>query len=144
VTAPTDLAALFERIPFQRHTQLELLADLSVRAPDIPELKNHFGTMHGGMLYALGEVASAAAMAQLLELDQATLFAVTRRGEIAYLKPARGAITSGCQISMTRAELLGALERQRSVDVPITVTLSDPANTTVATLDLLWYVAKRR
>jgi acyl-coenzyme A thioesterase PaaI-like protein len=144
MTAQSEIAALFARIPFQAHTQLVLLDDLRVRAPDILELKNHFGTMHGGMLYALGEVAAAIAMVQLLEHDRASLFAITRQGEIAYLKPARGPITSACQVTMTRSEILHALVAQPSVDVPVTVTLSDASDVVVATLSLTWYVARRK
>lgn len=144
MTAQSEIAAMFSRIPFQTLTQLELLEDLRVRAPDILELKNNLGTMHGGMLFALGEVAAAMAMVQLLAQDHAALFAITRQGEIAYLKPARGAITSSCQVSMTRGEILRALERQPSLDVPVTVTLRDPANVEVAKLSMTWYVAPRR
>ena len=141
MTAQSEIASLFSRIPFQRHAQLELLDDMRVRAPDIPELKNHFGTVHGGMLYALGEVAAAVAMAQLLAADRTRLYAITRQGEIDYLKPARGAITSACHVTMTRGEILAALEGQRSIDVPITVALHDHANVVVARLSFVWYVA---
>ena len=66
-------------LPFQNLTRLELLDVFSVRASDIRELKNHIGTMHGGMLYALGEVAAAVAMTQLLVQERDTLYAITRR-----------------------------------------------------------------
>ena len=141
MTAQSEIVSLFSRIPFQHHTRLELLDDLRVRAPDIPELKNHFGTVHGGMLYALGEVAAAVAMAQLLAADRGHLYAITRQGEIAYLKPARGAITSACQVAMTRSDILAALDGQRSVDVPVIVALHDHASVVVARLSLVWYVA---
>lgn len=144
MTVQPDIGSLFSRIPFQNHTRLELLDDFRVRAPDIVELKNHLGTMHGGMLYAVGEVAAAVAMAKLLEPDRATLYGITRHGDIAYLKPARGAITSSCDIAMTRSDILAALEHERSIDVPVTVTLSDQAHVVVAKLNMTWYVAPRR
>lgn len=106
--------------------------------------RKHIGTMHGGMLYALGEVAAAVTMAQLLAADRASLYAITRQGEIDYLKPARGAITSACQVAMSRHEILQALEQQRSVDVPVTVTLNDAAGVVVARLSFTWYVARQR
>lgn len=144
MTEPPDIASLFYQIPFQRHTRLELLDDLRVRAPEELELKNHFGTMHGGMLYTLGEVAAAVAMAQLLAPDRGRLFAITRQGAIDYLKPARGPITASAQVSMTRAEIHQALERQRSLDVQVAVTLHDRDDVSVATLSLRWYVAPRK
>jgi len=144
MTSQAEIASLFYRIPFQSHTRLELLDELSVRAPDIIELKNHFGTMHGGMLYALGEVAAAVAMAKLLAADSASLYAITRRGEIEYLKPARGPITASGQVSLTRAEIFAGLEHSRSLEVPVSATLKDVDHQTVATLSLRWYVSPRR
>ena len=141
---PSEIAAQFYRIPFQKHTQLELLDDLRVCAPDLEELQNHIGTMHGGMLFALGEVATAVTMAALLAPERASLFAITRAAEIAYLKPARGAITGSCVLAMTREEILSALEVRRSVDVPVAVELKDASDVTVATLHVVWYVARKR
>lgn len=140
----SSIAELFQRIPFQRLTQLELLDDMRVRAPDIVQLRNHFGTVHGGMLYALGEVAAAAAVAQLLQADSGQLFAITRRGNIDYLKPARGVITAHGEVALSLAQILEALEHQRSLDVQVAVTLSDQADITVAKLDFTWYVARAR
>ena len=144
MTAQADIASLFQRIPFQNHTRLELLDDLRVRAPDDLELKNHLGTMHGGMLYVLGEVAAAVAMAELLAPNRGSLFAITRRGEIDYVKPARGPITASGQVSQTRAEILAGLERQRSLDVHVGATLRDHAGVIVGQLNFTWYVAPLR
>jgi acyl-coenzyme A thioesterase PaaI-like protein len=141
MTGQAEIAGLFQRIPFQAHTQLELLPDMRVRAPDVLELKNHLGTMHGGMLYALGEVSAAAAMASLLGT---ALFAITRHGEITYLKPARGAITGSASVALTREQILGALAVQRSLDVAVSVTLHDAASVAVATLSITFYVAPLR
>jgi uncharacterized protein (TIGR00369 family) len=132
------------RIPFHRHLRLELLEDGRVRAPDILELKNHFGTVHGGLLFALGETAAAVAIGLQLAEDGARVHAITRRGAIEYRKPARGAITARASVSLGRAEILDALEATRSVDVPIQVELSDEAAVTVATLDIGFYLGRRR
>ena len=140
---PTDsLASLFHLVPFHALTELELLADSRVRAPDIPQLKNPYGTLHGGMLFALGEVAAAVAMTRLLRDDIATLRAITRRGAIEYRKPARGAITATSHVGLSREQIMSALRGRPSIDVPVTVTLSDAAELLVATLAIDWFVGR--
>ena len=54
--------------------------------PDSLELRNHFGTVHGGMLFSVGEVAAASGMVRLLGADIGRLRAITRRATIDYLK----------------------------------------------------------
>jgi hypothetical protein len=57
-------------VPFHDLIGIEVLeasgGSAWVRAPDTPVLKNHFGTMHGGMLFTLGEVAAAVAITRML------------------------------------------------------------------------------
>lgn len=136
------------RVPFHEHTSIEFAdAPLGcglVVAPDIPELTNHLGTVHGGMLFAIGEIAAARAMVQLLADDLTKLRAITRRGSITYLKPARGAITGAAEISMPRTDILAALETDDSIDVPIAVNLTDADGVTVAILEITWFVGRPR
>src|SRR6185503_19867127 len=84
-------------VPFHDHAQIEILdaTDSAGRthAPDIVELTNHFGTVHGSVLFAVGEVAAGDAAARCIRPDQSHLRFVTRRDVIDYLKPARGAVS---------------------------------------------------
>lgn len=133
-------------IPFHALTRVDLVdAPIGVghaQIPDAPELKNHLGTVHGGMLFTLGEVAAAAAMTQLLWPELARLRGITRRASIEYLKPARGALTATAIAGMTLAEITAALTTQHSVDVPLTVELRDSDGLVVATLKVDWYVGR--
>jgi acyl-coenzyme A thioesterase PaaI-like protein len=140
---PDDaLSSAFRRTPFHALTQVEFLSERRVRAPDIPQLKNPYGTVHGGMLFALGEIAAAVAMARLLADDAASLRSITRRASIEYRKPARGAITATSQVAMSHEQITAALRERPSIDVPITVTLADDAGLTVATLAIEWFVGR--
>lgn len=135
-------------VPFHEHAQIEIVEASSergvARIPDLRVLKNHTGTVHGGMLFAVGEVAAAASMMGLIGDQISHLRAVTRRGHIDYLKPARGIITGEGRASMSREAVLSALEHSRSVDVPVGVSLRDADGLTVATLTLTWFVGRPR
>jgi len=131
-------------VPFHDHAQIEILdapkGAGAARIPDAPELRNHFGTVHGGMLFAVGEVAAASGMTRLLGPEIARLRAITRRGTIEYLKPARGAISGAASIGMSAADIAASLSRSPSVDVPIQVELTDAAGIVVARLGVEWFV----
>ncbi len=131
-------------VPFHDHAQIEILdAPKGMGAaciPDAPELRNHLGTVHGGMLFALGEVAAASCMTRLLGADIGRLRAITRRGAIEYLKPARGAISGAAATGMSAAGIAASLSRFPSVDVPIQVELTDAAGMVVARLGVDWFV----
>lgn len=131
-------------VPFHAHTEIEIVEASTrrgcARIPARKTLTNHTGHVHGGMLYAIGEVTAAACMVGLLGDRLGPLHGVTRRGEIDYLKPARGEVRGEARAAMTREQILSALEGARSVDVPVEVTLRDTAGVTVATLAITWYV----
>jgi acyl-coenzyme A thioesterase PaaI-like protein len=131
-------------VPFHDHAQIEILdapgGTGAARIPDARELRNHLGTVHAGMLFALGDAAAGTAMARLLGPDASRLRAVTRRGAIEYLKPARGAISGAASIGMSAADIAASLSRSRSVDVPIQVELTDAAGFVVARLGIDFFV----
>lgn len=136
------------RVPFHDHARIEIL-DAAVgqgqaRIPDAPELTNHFGTVHGGMLFAVGEVAAASAMMRVLGPDASRLRAITRKGAIDYLKPARGAISGAATVGMSASDIAASLAHSSSVNVPVAVDLSDAAGVTVARLQIEWFVGTPR
>lgn len=96
------------------------------------------------MLFTLGEVAAGVAMSRMLAAEQPALRSITHRATIEYRKPARGAITAATAVAVSRDQIVDALREQRSIDVPITVTLTDDAAVTVATLAVDWYVGRAR
>ena len=96
------------------------------------------------MLYSVGEVAAASAMIRVLGPDALRLRAITRRGAIDYLKPARGAVSGAANVGMSAADIAASLTRSPSVDVPISVDLTDATGAIVARLDITWFVGRPR
>jgi acyl-coenzyme A thioesterase PaaI-like protein len=135
-------------VPFSEHARIEVLdrpgCHGSARIPDLIELTNHFGTVHGAALFAVGEVAAAIGMTRVLGRDGAGLRSITRQAKIDYLKPARGVITADATVEMRRGEILTALETASSIDVPIRVTLTDSTQLEVARLAVGWFVGRPR
>jgi len=133
-------------VPFHDHAQIEILDAAEgagrTRAPDIVELTNHFGTVHGGVLFSVGEVAAGAAAARCIGAHKPHLRFVTRRAVIDYLKPARGAVSGEAAMSMTRDEIIMALELQPSLTVPIAVAVRDSAGVVVARLTVDMFVGR--
>lgn len=132
-------------VPFHDLTRVEISEASSpgtgdARIPDAVELRNHLGTTHGGMLFALGEIAAAAAVTRLLWDHLGQLRAITRRASIDYLKPARGAIRATATVALSLAEITAALASASSIDVPLAVELRDDAGTVVARLHVTWFV----
>ncbi|MDP3739741.1 MAG: DUF4442 domain-containing protein [Hyphomonadaceae bacterium] len=133
-------------VPFHDHAQIEILdapaGQGGSRIPAAPELTNHFGTVHGGMLFAVGEVAAASAMHRLLGPGIAKVRAITRKGTIDYLKPARGAISGAATIGMSAADIAASLTRLPSINVPVSVELTDSEGVVVARLAIEWFVGR--
>ena len=148
---PPAFEAVRRTVPFHDHAQIEIVeADMGqgrAGIPDAPFLKNHFGTVHGGVLFAVGEVAAGSAMMRVLNSgdlgpDALRLRAITRRGAIDYLKPARGAVSGAASVGMSAADIAASLTRSRSIDVPISVDLKDAAGAVVAHCDITWFVGR--
>jgi len=134
-------AALTKNIPFCSHIGM-LPAPAGVALPDVPELKNHVGTMHAGALYTLGETASGArVVAELPELFGGLV--VVKTASVAYKKPATGTITAVGKLVEPASAVRARLESEGRAVFDVEVSLTDPAGVEVATMTVSWY-AKRR
>lgn len=131
---------LAKSIPFCAHIGMQPGAG-GVALPDTPELKNHVGTMHAGALYTLGETASGAAvMAELPELFGGLV--VVKTAPVAYLKPAKGAITAVGKLVERTDAVRTRLEADGKAVFDVAVSLTDATGLEVATMNVSWY-AKR-
>lgn len=110
---------------------------------DIPEHRNHLGTLHAGALFALGETASGAAIAGAIApiLQDAKPLAKTAR--IEYLRPARGEITATATIPDPGA-LQALVCANGRVNVLASVTLHDSTGAEVGRVEVDWVVIGRR
>jgi acyl-coenzyme A thioesterase PaaI-like protein len=133
-------------VPFNRHVQVESLDAPPgmgrTQIPDIIELRNHFGTVHGSALFTVGEVAAGAAMTRLLGTELGRLRAITREANIKYLKPARGVINAEACVGLDCGEILRKVDADDSVSVPIRVELKDSSGAVIAEMAVTWFVGK--
>lgn len=135
--------------PFNNHARIQIMETEpgigATRIADLPELKNHFGTVHGGALYTLGEVAAARAVLTALGERIAQLQAVTRGARIRYVRPARGAIDARATLSLADVgAALAAVEQQGRAEIPVEVALTDAQGIVVATMVVEWHLGRPR
>ena len=145
----TDATKFNSAAPFNNHARIQTLdaaaGNGATRIGDLPELKNHFGTVHGGALYTVGEVAAARAVLSALGEHIAHLHAVTRSARIRYLKAARGAIDARATLSPGLVqEALAAVEQQGHAEVTVEVALTDAQGIVVATMVVDWHIGRPR
>ena len=145
---PTDSGDKKPIVPFNHHVRVESLeAPLGkgkTRIPDVVELTNHFGTVHGSALFTVGEVAAGSAITRLLASDLADLRAITQSASIKYLKTPRGAIEAEATVELDRTTILNAISSGNPISVPIQVRLKDVHGVLVATMSVSWFVALRK
>ncbi|RJL25194.1 DUF4442 domain-containing protein [Bailinhaonella thermotolerans] len=141
---PNDVKTLMlEGVPFARNLGIEY-GDIGegvvvARVADRPEIQNHVGGPHAGVLFTLAESASGAAMLSAVgdQLGRATPLPTTAR--IDFLKLARGDVECTATLRSSRAEILAELDagRRPSFDVHIAIRrVSDGA--TVAEMTVTW------
>jgi acyl-coenzyme A thioesterase PaaI-like protein len=134
--------------PFNNHARVEMLdapaGEGATRIADLPELKNHFGTVHGGALFTVGEVASARAVMAALGAHLSSLHAVTRAASIRYLKAARGAVRAQARLKVPIEQSLDDLAHNGRTTLEVDVALHDDDARLVGELSVQWHVAPRR
>src|ERR1700674_1102838 len=116
-------------VPLNRHLGIEIV-DLqagvaSARLPEAPHLLNHVGTQHAAALFAVAEAASGAAVAGALADVITTVTPLARSAQIAYLQPARGAITASARLDCDAAEMRAKLDADGKADFAGAVDLTE-------------------
>ncbi len=117
-----DTGALFlQSVPFARTLGVSFDSVESgtavARLADRPDLHNHVGGPHAGVVFSLAESASGAAMLSLFgdTLDRATPLATV--GRVAYRKLALGDLTAEAVVQAERAAVLAELSEGRAAGV---------------------------
>ena len=134
-------------VPFVGHVGVRLLEVGTGTAvavlDDAPALRNHLGTLHAGVIFALGETASGAAVAGALAPVLFDVRPIAQGAQITYLKPARGTIKATASVPDADA-LVGRIASTGRIDVTANVRLHDEAGVEVAGLQVDWVVLGRR
>jgi uncharacterized protein (TIGR00369 family) len=108
------------------------------RVVELPQLNNHVGTFHAGVLFTLCESASGAALTStILPVIMQTRF-VVRDAKITYLKSASAEISATATVVGESRAVLEYLRKNGSVDVEIDVRACTAAQVIVAKATFNW------
>ena len=133
-----------QAVPFIRHLDLEIASigegEAVVRLPERPELTNHVGSQHAGVLFTVAETASGAAFVGAFAARMGDITPLARNAEIAYEKIAKGPIEASARLGIDAAEALQILDTEGKVEFPCEVELTDAAGVRVATATIRWHV----
>ena len=116
---------LEQAIPFNVHNGVEVVlvgpSHCITRLPDMPYLKNHVGTAHGGALFAVAEMAAGGAFVGAVGDQIGQLRLVARGATVEYAKFARGAVLAESKFSEPLASVLEAAEAGTDIAVPAVI-----------------------
>jgi acyl-coenzyme A thioesterase PaaI-like protein len=137
-------AGLEQAVPFNQHLGL-VIEDVAlgrgvVRLPDDERLRNHTGSQHASALFAVGQAASAAAIAVAFVDQLPDLDLLPQDSHITYNKISRGPIVATGVLGADPEALLEELGRAGCVEFTVDVSLVDGAKDTVAQLTVRWLV----
>jgi acyl-coenzyme A thioesterase PaaI-like protein len=139
-------AGLEQAIPFNGHLGLEVVdvaeGSGSVRLPDDERLRNHVGSQHAGGLFSAAEAASGAAFVGAFMERMGEITPLAKSAQISYLKLAKGPILATATLGEDKASLLERLDADGRVEFPVSVSLTDPDGTEVATVTVDWHVRR--
>jgi acyl-coenzyme A thioesterase PaaI-like protein len=112
--------------------------------PFAPMLRNHLGNVHAAAQFALAEAASAACLQRNFGAEAGDVFAVMRRAEVKYRRPATGDLLAfGAPDEYTRDHLLPALAANKPARAVILIDLKDRAGTLTFHGKFEWYVSRQ-
>ncbi|WP_235968263.1 DUF4442 domain-containing protein [Herbidospora solisilvae] len=144
-----DTGALFlQSVPFARTLGVSFDSVDSgtavARLADRPDLHNHVGGPHAGVVFSLAESASGAAMLSLFgdTLDRATPLATV--GRVAYRKLALGDLTAEAVVKAERDAVLAELTAGNRPEFTVEVTVRNSEGVTVAEVTVEWTLRPNR
>nr|WP_245653345.1 DUF4442 domain-containing protein [Herbidospora sakaeratensis] len=144
-----DTGALFlQSVPFARTLGVSFDSVDSgtavARLADRPDLHNHVGGPHAGVVFSLAESASGAAMLSLFgdTLDRATPLATV--GRVAYRKLALGDLSAEAVVRAEREAVLTELSEGRRPEFTVEVTVRNSEGATVAEVTVEWTLRPNR
>jgi uncharacterized protein (TIGR00369 family) len=110
------------------------------RVVELPQLNNHVGSFHAGVIFTLCESASGAALTStILPIIMQTRF-VVRHALITYVKPASAEITATATLVGEPSTVLEDLRKNGSTDVEIDVRACTSTQVVVAKATFTWHL----
>lgn len=127
-------------IAFQELTQRQAVLVL----PDNPAYYNHIGGPHAGAMFTLAESASGALVLVNFGDLMATVTPLALRGEINYLKVAKGEVRARADFAHDAAELLATLAQGERPEFSIAVQLHTADGRQTGQAEFRWTLRANR
>lgn len=141
-------AALTAAVPLVRTLGLqyvEVSAERAVlRATDRPELRNHVGGPHAGVLFSLGESASGAVVIGNFAEQMGRATPLPSEATIRYRRIALGDVTAEAVLGRSRDEVLAELDAGETPRFPVEVTIRDCEGEVTSEMTVTWVLRPNR
>ena len=113
--------------------------------PLAPLVHNHLGTVHAAAQFALAEAASAACLQRRFGTNAGPVFAVVRRADVRYRRPATSDLLAFAQPDETACDqLLAVLADRGRASALIRVDLRDRSGTLTFHGTFEWFISRDR
>ena len=110
---------------------------------DAPDLRNHIGTIHACVQFALAEACSGDFLQGRFSALTPKYAGVVRRAKVTYRSPARGRIYAKASVDESRLrEFEERLMSQGRALISVGVVVSDAAGTVTLSGDIEWFAQK--
>jgi acyl-coenzyme A thioesterase PaaI-like protein len=134
-------------LPINQALGMQLTAQGSTHLLDLPEsplLKNHVGTIHASVQFALAEACSGEFLLTSLGDGQGHVFAVLRTSEVKFRKPAHGQLRASARVAGNPIErFLDELNSRGRVLIPVEVEVSDAKDVVTMTGQFTWFLQRQ-
>jgi hypothetical protein len=136
ITTQQMREALQAAVPFNVHVGVTIQEASPTRGiatlSDVPHVRNHLGTIHGGALLAVAEAAAGAAYVGALR-EQVQHVRMNLQGvDIAYRKWARGTILASSTLGRDPSSVLADLGQAKRLEITMLSVVKDQADSILA------------
>jgi acyl-coenzyme A thioesterase PaaI-like protein len=129
-------------LPFNQALGIAVGVDGAITLRIKDEHKNHLGTAHASVIYAIAEACSGEWIIRTVAQQFPNAFAVTRAGNIQYKKPGGGTLTAQvAKASIRPTDLIQQISSRNMSRVTIDVQVNS-TDITVATAAFEWLIQK--
>ena len=132
------------QIPFNKWlgiTRVQDGSDYFLELGDSPEFRNHLGTVHASVQFALAEATSAECLLMAIPELSGRVLAVVRRLEMKYKAPLRGRIKSRATVPQQETEqFLGQFRSKGRGLIGVEIEVVDEVGTVGLVGRIEWFV----
>ena len=115
----------------------------SLYLDDVPDRRNHLGTIHASVQFALAEACSGDFLQSRFSALTPMYAGVVRRAEVTYRSPARGRIYAKASAEEPRLrEFEERLKSRGRAFISVGVVVSDAAGTVTLSGNIEWFAQK--